>query len=112
MIFIHYKDRKKSKTLAIHEWKIFLDGFASPQNRNMAGITPIEQYVIDKVRKMREDAGLSQVDIAVFLDTSEGVIGDIESTKRNAKYSIRHLNDLAKGFKCSPRDFLPEYPLE
>lgn len=77
----------------------------------MAGITAIEQYVIDTVRKMRQEAGLSQVDIAVLLETSEGFIGDIESTSRNAKYSIRHLNELAKIFKCSPRDFLPENPI-
>jgi transcriptional regulator with XRE-family HTH domain len=78
----------------------------------MAGIAKIEQYVIDKVREMRQAANLSQADIAVLLETSEGVIGDIESTSRNAKYSIRHLNELAKVFKCSPKDFLPDAPFE
>ncbi|SEN23442.1 Helix-turn-helix [Chitinophaga rupis] len=77
----------------------------------MAGITPIEQYVIDKVKKMRQEANLSQAALAALLDQSEGFIGDIESTTRNAKYSIRHLNELAKVFKCSPKDFLPEKPL-
>jgi transcriptional regulator with XRE-family HTH domain len=77
----------------------------------MAGITAIEQFVIDKVRKMRQAKGISQADLAVLLETSEGVIGDIESTSRNSKYSIRHLNDLAKIFNCSPKDFLPDAPL-
>lgn len=77
----------------------------------MAGITAIEQFVIDKVRKMRAEAGMSQADLAAHLDVSEGYIGDIESTKRQTKYTIRHLNELAKVFKCSPRDFLPEMPI-
>jgi transcriptional regulator with XRE-family HTH domain len=78
----------------------------------MAGVAPIDQYVIDKVREMRKQIKASQADIAFALDTSEGVIGDIESTTRNAKYSLDHINRLAIFFKCSPRDFLPEKPLQ
>lgn len=76
----------------------------------MSSTRVIEQYVIDKVREKRKEAGLSQAALAHLLDVSEGFIGNIESPKYQDKYSIYHLNELAKIFKCSPRDFLPEQP--
>jgi len=77
----------------------------------MAGVTAIEQYVIDRVREMRKQANISQATLAAYIGVSEGHIGEIESTKRNVKYTIRHLNELAKIFNCSPKDFLPDNPL-
>lgn len=75
-------------------------------------LDPIEQYVIDVVRRMRVERGLSQKDLAFALDLSIGFIGDIESSKERAKYNLTHINKLAKIFECSPKDFLPEEPLE
>jgi DNA-binding XRE family transcriptional regulator len=71
----------------------------------------IDRYIVGKVRELRMELGLSQVDIAVHLDVSEGFIGQIESPNHRAKYKTLHLNDLAKLFKCSPKDFWPEKPL-
>jgi transcriptional regulator with XRE-family HTH domain len=68
----------------------------------------IEQYVIDTVRKMRIEKKMSQKDLAFDLDVSVGFIGDVENPKFRAKYNLKHLNELAKIFKCSPKDFLPE----
>lgn len=73
-------------------------------------VKEIEQYVIDKVRTMRKEAKISQAGLAYLLDVSEGFVGDIESSGTNKKYTIRHLNELAKIFKCSPKDFLPTKP--
>lgn len=72
----------------------------------------IEQYVIDKVREKRLKQNISQAELARLLDVSEGFIGNIESPNYRAKYNIAHLNELAKVFECSPRDFLPEKPLK
>lgn len=72
---------------------------------------PIEMYIIDKVRAMREKAGISQKELSLQLDFSEGFVGHIENPKRRDKYNVRHINKLAKIFKCSPRDFLPDKPL-
>ena len=75
-------------------------------------ISTIEQYVIDKVKEKRMKMKLSQADIAHKLELSEGFIGNIESPNYRAKYNIKHLNELAKIFNCSPRDFIPKLPLK
>ncbi len=60
---------------------------------------------------MRTDNDLSQDDIAIHLNLSKGYIGHIESPNFIAKYNTGHLNELAKLFKCSPKDFMPEKAL-
>lgn len=74
-------------------------------------LTPIEQYVVDVVKKKRIEKGLSQRELAYEIDKSLGFIGDVENPKERAKYNLNHINELAKIFKCSPKDFLPEKPL-
>lgn len=70
--------------------------------------TKIEQAVIDKVKEIRLTKGFSQDDISVFLNTSRGFIGQVESPKYPTKYNLNHLNILAKELKCSIKDFFPE----
>ena len=60
---------------------------------------------------MRIKLGLEQDDLAIHLDVSNGFVGQIESPNHIAKYNTSHLNELAKLFKCSPKDFMPEKPL-
>jgi len=72
----------------------------------------IELYVIGKVKKMREDAGLTQSQLAFKLDVSYGFIGQVESPNHRAKYNLNHLNRLAKIFNCNFQDFFPEKPLD
>ena len=74
-------------------------------------ITPIEQYVIDRVREYRLEKGMSQRELARLLDLTDGVIGKIETPKERAKYNISQLNEIAKIFKCSIKDFFPDEPL-
>lgn len=71
----------------------------------------IDFFIISQIKKMRDKDGITQEDIAVHLNLSTGFIGHIESPNFRAKYNIQHLNELAKLFKCSPRDFLPDKPL-
>lgn len=71
----------------------------------------IELYVIAEVRKIREANGLSQMELSLKIGKGVGFIGDIEAPSKKAKYNIKHLNEIAKVFGCSPRDFLPEKPL-
>ena len=42
--------------------------------------TPIEQYVIDKVREKRLAQKMSQATLAYCLGVSRGFIGDVENT--------------------------------
>ncbi len=67
-------------------------------------------YIVTKVREMRSLKVASQEDIAIHLNLSTGFIGHIESQKFIAKYNTFHLNELAKFFQCSTKDFWPELP--
>jgi len=75
------------------------------------GISPFEQYVIDKVRAMRIERGMSQRQLANIIDVSNGFIGSVESTSERAKYNLDHINAIAKAFECSPRDLLSDKPI-
>lgn len=72
----------------------------------------IEAYVIAKVREKREAQNLTQSQLAVELNLSDGFIGQVESPKYAAKYNLNHLNKLAIIFKCSVKDFLPDEPFK
>lgn len=76
-----------------------------------AMISPIDQYIIDAVRKMRREQHISQAMLGSWIGVSRGFIGQVESPKCDVKYSPTHLNEIAKYLGCSPRDFLPEKPL-
>jgi transcriptional regulator with XRE-family HTH domain len=77
----------------------------------MKQLSAIDQYVIGKVRKMREEHGLTQKELSLRLDFSEGFVGHVENPKRRDKYNLTHLNKLAKIFNCSICDFLPKKPV-
>lgn len=71
-------------------------------------LTPIEQYVVDFVHKLRNDKKLNQEDIGTILNVKQEFIANIENPKQRAKYNLNHINLLADHFGISPRDFLPE----
>ncbi len=71
----------------------------------------IDLFITNKVRELREAKGISQEALADHLGITPGYVGQIESPKFRAKYNIYHLNSIAKLLNCSPRDFLPEFPL-
>lgn len=78
-------------------------------NKNLK--SKIDWFIISQVKEMRNTRGLEQDDIAIHLNVSTGFIGQIESQNFRAKYNTQHINELAKLFKCSPKDFMPEKPL-
>ncbi|WP_254780143.1 helix-turn-helix domain-containing protein [Mucilaginibacter sp. NFR10] len=61
---------------------------------------------------MREQHNLSQSELAVRLDVSNGFIGQAESSRSPTKYNLNHLNQLAIIFDCSIKDFIPEKPFK
>jgi predicted transcriptional regulator len=71
----------------------------------------IDWYIITRVREMRSQVLLGQEDIALHLEVSTGYIGHVESPNFSAKYTMVQINELAKLFKCSPKEFLPEKAL-
>lgn len=74
-------------------------------------LSKIELYIISEVRKIREAKGMSQMQLSLKLGKAVGFIGDIEAPSKAAKYNIKHLNDIAKIFDCSPKDFWPDKSL-
>lgn len=74
-------------------------------------ISAIDQYVIDAVRKKRRAERVSQAMLGAWIGVGRSFIGQVESPKCDVKYSMTHLNAIAKNLNCSPRDFLPEKPL-
>lgn len=82
-----------------------------PQMSKNTEKSKIDWYIISKVREMRMAKDITQDDIAIHLNLTVGFIGHIESPNFRAKYNTIHLNELAKLFNCSPKDFLPEKPL-
>ncbi len=77
----------------------------------MGEATKIEKYIIAKVKEKREQFGYTQILLSQKLNMSDSFVGHVETPKRRAKYNINHLNALAKLFKCSPKDFMPEKPI-
>jgi transcriptional regulator with XRE-family HTH domain len=75
-----------------------------------AGKSKFDQAVIDLVKAERETKGLSQDDLALYLDVTRGYIGQVESPRARAKYNLNQLNRLAYEMQCSPRDFIPADP--
>ena len=77
----------------------------------MGEFSKIENYVIGKIKERRIEMGISQISLSQKLNMSDSFVGHVETPKRRAKYNLNHLNALAKIFKCSPKDFLPEKAL-
>lgn len=74
--------------------------------------TAIDQYVISKVKKLRDENDMSQREFADAINLSHGYVGDIEAGRKSAKYSLYHINEIAKVFKCSLWDLIPQNPIE
>jgi transcriptional regulator with XRE-family HTH domain len=70
-----------------------------------ASKSDIDLYIIEKVKKLRNEYKYSQAVLAIKL-------GQIENPKNTCKYSMDQLNKLAIIFDCSPKDFLPEKPIQ
>ena len=73
--------------------------------------TEIELYAINKAKTLREQAKLSQSELAFQLGVSNGFVGQVESMKSASKYNLNHIDKLSVIFNCSPKEFLPDNPI-
>lgn len=71
-------------------------------------LTPIEQYIVDFVFKLRIAKSLSQEDIGNIIGVKQTFIANIENSKNRSKYNLNHINMLADHFGMSPQEFLPK----
>lgn len=74
--------------------------------------TAIDRYVIAKVKKLRDEKDMSQREFADAINVSHGYIGDIEAGRKSAKYSLFHINEIAKVLGCKLWDLIPQEPIE
>lgn len=74
-------------------------------------MTEIEIFIIEKVKEMRLQRDISQLALSQKLNMNDSFVSHVESEKRRAKYNIDHLNEIAKVFGCSPKDFWPDKAL-
>ncbi|MBS1779718.1 MAG: helix-turn-helix transcriptional regulator [Bacteroidetes bacterium] len=74
--------------------------------------TKFEMAVINKIAEVRREQGLSQDDLALFLDVTRGFIGQVESPNSPSTYSLNQINRLAYKLGCSLHDILPKSPIE
>jgi len=77
-------------------------------SKSRSMLSKIELYVIDKVREIRIQKNISQVELAYLIDVTPGFIGQVESRKHNPKYNLNHINKIAEALTISPKDLLPE----
>jgi len=72
--------------------------------------SPTTQYIIDRVRLIRHELGLSQREVSRFLspDTDSNILGNIESIRTNNGYSDHNLGILAHSFTDYARKLLRE----
>ena len=68
----------------------------------------IELYIVQKVKEHRKKRKMSQRYLADCLNVSQSFIRNIENENDDTAYNIDHLNEIAKIFDCSIRDFFPE----
>lgn len=73
--------------------------------------TEIDQYIIDKVLKIRKEQHLSQNDLASFIDVSKSFISAVENPRSRAKYNVYHLNEIVKALNCNFTDIFPPEPI-
>lgn len=69
-------------------------------------ISQLDHEVILKVKALREKKGLSQRDLSEKMKLSKSFVGKVEALGQPDKYSIRHLNLIAKALGLKSVDKL------
>jgi transcriptional regulator with XRE-family HTH domain len=75
-------------------------------------ISQLDWYIINRVKQLRKEKGISQSELSVKMGFSEKLVGSIENPTLKARYNISHLNLLAKALDCSIHELLPSSPFE
>lgn len=62
-------------------------------------ISELDYKIILKVKQLRENKGFSQRELSEEMKLSKSFVGKVEALGQPDKYSIRHLNLIAKALK-------------
>ena len=69
--------------------------------------TTIETYIIEAVRKRREELEINPTKLALEIGLVRDFVRKTEAYTLGYKYNSNHLNELAKILDCSISDFYP-----
>lgn len=69
--------------------------------------TTIEAYIIEAVRKRREELKINPTKLALEIGLVRDFVRKTENYTLGYKYNSNHLNELAKILDCSISDFYP-----
>lgn len=70
--------------------------------------TKYQIFIIDKLKRLREDKEYSQASVAKIIGISPGQMGNIESYKRKHKYTLKHIYSLSQLFEVSIENILSD----
>jgi transcriptional regulator with XRE-family HTH domain len=74
----------------------------------MQAHTPIELFVIQRVKEERLKKAISQDTLSVLMGLSKKFVSKAENPNRAEKYNLNHLYKIALILECGIREFLPE----
>lgn len=75
-------------------------------------ISQLDWHIINRVKEIRKQKGMSQSELSVAMGYSDKYIGSVENPNLKAKFNIGQLNRLAKALKCSLWELVPETPFD
>ena len=76
--------------------------------KNSTTISELDYKIILRVKQLREEKGISQRDLSEKMKLSKSFVGKVEALSQPDKYSIRHLNLIARALKTkSVHDLIP-----
>ena len=67
--------------------------------KNSTIISELDYRIILKVKQLRDEKGFSQRDLSEEMKLSKSFVGKVEALGQPDKYSIRHLNLIAKALR-------------
>jgi transcriptional regulator with XRE-family HTH domain len=66
------------------------------------------QYIINRIKSVRINKGVSQVELSLRSNLSQSFIANIEKGKKQP--SVLTLIRIADALEVNPKDFFPEFP--
>ena len=75
-------------------------------------VSEIDWYVINRVRELREEKGISQSQLSISIGRATGFIGKVENPTTDTKYSLQHLNLIARALNVPFAELLPRKATE
>lgn len=73
--------------------------------------TPIQLFVSQRVRELREELALTQEQFSEKINCSRGYFADRENPNTGIAFNLETINTIAKKFNVSPHFFIPKKAL-